>query len=202
MAHEETHAFATGGRVSTTAMPQRAFPHEHGAGFHGNLRSLHTLVNGSIVPRVAVWHELGSAVFHIEVVKRNQSVAQKRRMGPGDRPETIVLMQQLFGLAREYVEQGSDVYLCSFADHPLNEGSKSLIEEQVIDRASLGQQVVRTPGLTGIRANCTHLGNRDFCVECMANALYLCRREKIRHDSVALLLNFRDMSRDVQPSNA
>ena len=58
---------------------------------------------GRIVPPVTMGDDVRGAVFEVEIVEGDERVAKEVRVRSGDRPEPVVLVQDLPPLAGKYV---------------------------------------------------------------------------------------------------
>ncbi len=155
------------------------------------------LVYGPVVPPVAVGDDVRGAICYVEIVEGNERVAEEVRVRPGDRPEAVVLVQDLPLLSGKHVEERRDVDLAVLAYHAFDQRPDPRIEEQVVHGAGLREQVVRAPGPAG-GTEAERPGDGHFGVEDMAQARDFGLRDEVRNDRVATVLDLGDPFGDVE----
>ncbi len=196
MAGEEAHALLVCGDVRTARVPHAALPEHNAAGFHLDLNGLHALIEW-LGPAMAEGYEVGSAVVLGEVIERKQGVTQERWMRTRYRPQAVVLVQILLGLAGQRVEQRGDVQLVVLADDAVDDGAQAGVQEHEIRGAGLGEQVVRPPGAPARGAEAATNGNRNLGVEGIAERLDVVRCQEAIDHGVALSADLLDHLADV-----
>ena len=162
------------------------------------MQRLHGLIDLAVVPAVAVRHDVRGAVLNVEIVQRDQRVADEVRMRARNRPQAVVLVQELAGLARQHVEERGDVDLHMLAEHAFDQGANATVEEQMIHGAGLRQQVVGAPGLAGVGADGAHLRDRHLGVEGVPDARHFVGRQEVLYHRVAVRFDLGDPFGDVQ----
>ena len=195
---KKAHSLLIGRRIRAAAVPEATFPEQRAARFQLNLHRLHGLINGP-GPGMAERNDMRCPVLQGEVIERNEHVAQERGMRARYGPEAVVLVEVLFGLAGQCVEQRRDIDLTVLADHTIDDRPQPWIQEHGVGSARLCEQIVRSPCATGGGADGAHLGDGHFSVECRTNGLDLLGGQKILDNDIPLGADVIDGRSDVQP---